>query len=271
MRFLKILIDLNIWVAAGATALFHYTLNLFQLPSNLWLILFVFFSTLFTYQGQNYLKERLRQKSGNQKIKRFQLLSLLFSSSSIIVIVLFFPVIDKTVIILFSSFLLSLFYAFPFKSSSNKPKMNLRSRPFLKIYLIALVWTAVCAFFPLYRNGSIDTSNWLWIISVFILILAITIPFDIRDLKFDKENMRTIPQIMGVKRAKHLALFLIALSFSAFFLASQLTYISNLNFILFSILCGLNALFIWKCHPEKDPYYFGSLIDGSLLILFLSV
>ena len=32
---------------------------------------------------------------------------------------------------------------------------------------------------------------------VFTFILAITIPFDIRDLNYDSENLKTLPQIVG--------------------------------------------------------------------------
>ena len=37
-------------------------------------------------------------------------------------------------------------------------------------------------------------------------ILAITIPFDIRDLKYDKSNLKTLPIIFGASKARLIGL-----------------------------------------------------------------
>src|SRR5690554_8135853 len=49
-------------------------------------------------------------------------------------------------------------------------------------------------------------------LSIFFFILAATVPFDIRDLVYDGKHKSTIPQILGVKGAKTIALLFLILS-----------------------------------------------------------
>ncbi|MDZ7848638.1 MAG: hypothetical protein U5L96_18915 [Owenweeksia sp.] len=39
------------------------------------------------------------------------------------------------------------------------------------------------------------------------MILGLVIPFDIRDESLDDASMRTLPQVIGVPAARHIALF----------------------------------------------------------------
>ena len=56
----------------------------------------------------------------------------------------------------------------------------------------------------------------------FLFIMAITIPFDIRDLKIDNQvGLKTIPSILGIKKSKMIAYFLLILM-SAFAISNYL-------------------------------------------------
>ena len=81
---------------------------------------------------------------------------------------------------------------------------SFRDVPLLKIFIIAFSWTYLTIIIPvIVHNISFDSNLILNIIVRFLFVLAITIPFDIRDLKFDK--VITLPKYLGVKKSKILA------------------------------------------------------------------
>jgi len=52
-------------------------------------------------------------------------------------------------------------------------------------------------------------------------MIALAIPFDIRDFKFDKEEIRTLPQTIGVKKSKYLGSAVLLLFFALEFLRNS--------------------------------------------------
>ena len=60
-------------------------------------------------------------------------------------------------------------------------------------------------------------------------IIAITIPFDIRDVEYDKKKTYTIPMLVGDKMAKKIAVFFLLL----FLIIDSYLYLNNLNFGFF--------------------------------------
>jgi hypothetical protein len=117
----------------------------------------------------------------------------------------------------FPFFLLTLFYVFP----GAKNFKGLRGLPGLKLFLIALVWAGMTVLFPL-RAGDVPfrVGEWVVFIQRFLLILAITLPFDIRDLQFDAEGLATLPQTLGIANSKKVAFVALA-AFALLFYAVQ--------------------------------------------------
>lgn len=97
-------------------------------------------------------------------------------------------------------------------------------------------------------------------------VLGITIPFDVRDLKYDLPSQKTIPQIIGVNASRMLSLFLI-LVFSLMMLYIDQRLWSNGLFYL-SVLTQF-ALIIFMNEKRSDVYYAG-LIDGAIALLGFS-
>ena len=92
--------------------------------------------------------------------------------------------------------------------------ISLRDIPLLKIFIIAFYWTYLTIIIPvLVYNISFDSNLILNIIVRFLFVLAITIPFDIRDYSVDDSSKKTIPQLIGLQKATILAvLILLALT-----------------------------------------------------------
>lgn len=71
----------------------------------------------------------------------------------------------------------------------------LRNIPGLKLFLIAFSWAGITVLFPLIQNYmSIRITDWITFIQRFLFVLVITIPFDIRDINYDNNELKTLPQ-----------------------------------------------------------------------------
>jgi len=109
----------------------------------------------------------------------------------------------------------------------------------------------------------------LLFLSRLFFVLAITIPFDIRDLSFDSLSMKTIPQIFGVKKSIYLSLSFLVI----FEILSILSFvISDFHFSLLValLLSSLYAgILITKCHRQSHEYFFGYLMESSSLLMYI--
>ena len=153
-----------------------------------------------------------------------------------------------------------IFYIIPIK---NK---NLRELPFLKIHLISIVWVFIIALFPLINEQHNDLNSWLFGATHYLYILAVCIPFDIRDLVHDDLSQKTIPQMIGLQSAKTIAvLCLIAFIILAYYFMPQLAESK-----LFLVAVLIEVLLIYFTTKTRDDLYFGGAIDGAILLLGLS-
>ena len=104
------------------------------------------------------------------------------------------------ILTIFFGLFLSVFcfiYVIPF----NRSKKNIRNHSQIKIFIVAFCWASVTVLFPLTNETDIDFLNsFLLFIQRFIFVIAYTIPFEIRDLKYDSLNLKTMPQVFGIKK-----------------------------------------------------------------------
>ena len=98
-----------------------------------------------------------------------------------------------TLIILMLSGLLTFFYATPLLSL-GKSNFNLRKIWFLKSIIVALVWTLTCAVVPLLEYDASEYQMIWFSVEKFLFILGITIPYDIKDLEKDKQEISSLSE-----------------------------------------------------------------------------
>ena len=114
--------------------------------------------------------------------------------------------------------MITVLYAVPFLSGFAK---NLREISYLKIIVVAFVWTGFTVFIPLFDGGKEGgLSVVFYAIQRFLLIIVLILPFDIRDLKFDAISLQTIPKKIGVERTKKLGVALLVFSLVLEFMSS---------------------------------------------------
>ena len=98
-----------------------------------------------------------------------------------------------------------------------------------------------------------------------MFLIAVTIPFDVRDLPFDSKTLKTIPQIIGEKNSIRLSLFLLFLSSV---LVSLHCFSKGISQLIAPALIAqfISGLVILKTTANRPKIFFTGLIDGLLFI-----
>ena len=142
----------------------------------------------------------------------------------------------------------------------------MREIAYLKIHLIAFSWITVLILFPALNEGIFSVSLVWMAIAHYLYIIAVTIPFDIRDLKFDRGSQMTIPQVVGKGWAKVSSVVLLG-TFMGLMLWQQPELIQNPLFYIAVIIQLLLAIFM---NESKGDIYCAGAIDGSIAFLGIS-
>ena len=232
-----------------------------------WYSVFGFSASFFMYNIQRFIKENQSNSKPTNLVKWLRNHKkpqyFLTGISLMILILSFFKIYHSGLIgisILSFSALISLFYVYQIK------KKSLRDIPYLKIHIISFIWIIAIGGFQLVNENNFELKNWLFVGSHYFYILAVTIPFDIRDLEFDSPKQKTIPQVLGIKNSKYLSvLSLLVYMALAIFCKPLLLYNS-----FFYISLGITlVLFIQQ--KEKSPeFYCSGLIDSSIFLIGIS-
>ena len=144
---------------------------------------------------------------------------------------------------------------------------RLRDFHYVKIFIIAIVWSYVINLpliiepLPLWTTGQLLTEK-------FCFLLAITIPFDIRDRNIDGD-LKTLPSLLGIRSAYAFSLILLVVGFYLTLNircsmdhgldgVDQVWLLSN----VIGYLC--TALLVMLSRNKKSDYYYGGLLDGTL-------
>ncbi len=280
MKLLKKLIDLilysNLWIALGAMAMALQTQLL--LSNNIRftsLISFIFCSTLFLYAIHRIVG--IQKVKGFLNMERFAVIASYKSHIIFYAIVaglgsafFFFQLEWKIWMYLGIPAFISLGYVLPVFGKQRR----LRDFSHIKIYLIAISWAWITVLLvALEENHAI----YEWeIIVLFVertlFVFAITLPFDIRDLKVDQTNaVKTIPMLIGIKRTKVIA-------YVCLFLCCVLASINSLmiwnhmesGVALFWTYLA-TAILISYTTDQRHDYFYTGLVDGTMVFQFVIV
>ena len=256
-------INSNIWVAFCILGLI-FSAEILLGTTNFKISQFVFCATILAYNFQRLVRLNKGQKhfykdwlNNNRK-----LIFLLMFFAAIVSGYLFFDFKLSTQLAILFVGIISVFYPF-----------LLRGIPFAKIFIISFVWAFSTMILLVLENNIPISQNifWKWL-SLFLFVFAITIPFDIRDIKYDKQNIVTIPLFFGVKVAKIIAVFaLFICGIISFFQYLEMTL--NLpNLLALIMLYILASIFIIKSDKRNTKIYFSFWVESlSLFSYFLLV
>ncbi|WP_240793849.1 UbiA prenyltransferase family protein [Antarcticibacterium arcticum] len=160
----------------------------------------------------------------------------------------------------------TLLYALPVFSKNR----NLRALPGLKIYVIGLVVSIVTVLMPLVLYEELlERDILIEFLQRFLMVIALVIPFEIRDLKFDLIQLNTIPQKIGVARSKILGYILVSLVVSAEFLKQEILPENLVSLIGVGII---TLLFLKGSQIKQGEYYASFWVEAiPVMWLFLQI
>ncbi|MCA0932232.1 hypothetical protein LCM02_07205 [Lutimonas saemankumensis] len=164
---------------------------------------------------------------------------------------------------LFPLVLATIFYVLPFRSGL----IGLRGIPMLKLLIISGIWAALTVLLPLISlTGQFNDIIWLVFVQRFLFVLAITIPFDIRDADFDKPELMTLPQFIGPERSKMVAI--IAL-FGSIYLSSRMNDLRSFNFGIDTLVMLISIIFVAFTNVRRQRYYTAFWIESLPILWYL--
>ena len=152
--------------------------------------------------------------------------------------------------------LITALYAVPLKPGGA----NLRSYGFLKVVLVALVWTILSVWAPLWglnnlANWDVGVESFQRILWVFLLML----PFEIRDLKTDPPQMKSIPQRLGLRATRNMAWAIAVLFALATGMKDSLAVGEYEVKTAVAVLMGLSIAFATE---KQHRYYAAFWVEG---------
>ncbi len=285
ISFVRLIVYSNVFVSFCALALTHLTYILLKLPHNncRGILVLVFCSTYFTYNYQRIIRLKncnlLGKKIGVRLSWIVRNRSLLFTTSAVsglITLVSLFYINIAIIYLLIPLAFLSIFYVFPVFPWQEKI-VAVRNIPFVKIFIIALVWSFVTVALPYFNEygfGKMLEPIFLQtLLKQFLFIFAITIPFDIRDLRFDlKAHIKTIPSYLGVKRSIYLAeILLIGYLLLTYFHYNYYHQISLQQFVSLCITVIITGVLITFSTKKRPELFFSGLVEGTMLLVYFGI
>jgi len=255
----------NIHVALASFCLTKLTLLEYDIESNL-VPFFVFFSTVASYNFIRLYKVSEIQDWIFNFIKEYKKILIGLTLLSLLIVIYLSFLLEYTALIALVPFgLFTLFYVVPIPIKRNN-RFDLRSVSFLKLFLIAISWAGVTVLIPLLNYDITLRANEVVIfMQRFLFLVVIAIPFDMRDVKFDSKNLKTLPQVVGIERSKKLGLLFLLLFLGLEFLKDPIETEEFRSYLLIAVIT-LTLLFRATAHQNK---YYSAFFIESLPIVWL--
>lgn len=256
----------NIYIAIAAACQTALYLKIHDLDLNKELLFFTFFSTIIVYLFAVGYPNKKNINDQNNRIawisKNSNLVHSIMLVSIIACIILINYLDHKIEILILAAF--ALLYNIRIKGINF---YGIRSIPLIKIVSIAFVWVMVCNIYPaMIYKIEINSSEYIRIFFKFLWIVALTIPFDIRDIYVDQEQkLITVPSLIGEVNAYRLSYFMfIAICMGHFFIFGSTT---ESMIVLTSSLIAILLIHYSKSRKRDLDYLIK--LDGLLILQFL--
>jgi 4-hydroxybenzoate polyprenyltransferase len=273
LKLLNFIINTNIFISLAAVVFTLQTQILLGLEPQLHPYLFIiFFATIFEYNLHRLITilhnpdalDDHKHSWVKKNTTAFYILVAASVAGFLCAVLLAKPLV---LLVLFPIGLITLFYSLPvFKN--KKTIFRLREIPGLKIILISIVWSASTILLPIVQSGIHFPAPHVaaMLLERFIFVFAITLPFDIRDMKPDQSSgLKTIPLWIGEQNSLRFAALLLFL----FACLSCIHYtLTGQSFVIPAlVLSALSTLFFItnkKIRAVSHYHYF--VLDGTMLL-----
>lgn len=258
-KLFRFYIQSSVHVALAVMALTAVTYAEFELQPNTWVYAFAALGTIVGYNFVKYAgvgnRHHLSITLNIKGLRGFTILAfagLVYVAFNVPVAVLYCGI---------GFGLLTLFYALPAFNGKN-----LRMVRGWKIFMIAAAWAGVSVLFPLIHSTElVQPSAILELISRFVFVIALTVPFEIRDLKYDEQELGTLPQILGVKESRLLGSGLLLVFISLQFVNPAISE-SELSYT--ALIAVITLWAIWKAKEDQHTYYASFWVESIPIVWY---
>jgi len=273
------LVNSNCYIAAGATALVIETQWLTGATVGPGALLaLVFCATVFIYLLQRFIalepEQRLEGPGMKAWLSRHRplvwwLLALSLAGSTVSFFGLSRPA--QGCLLLFG--VLTLGYSLPMVKLQGK-RLRFRDFGLGKTVFVALIWAGITVALPIANAPALsfrEPDVIVLLLERFLFILAITIPFDVRDMRFDRAliSTPTLPLLLGVRAAKWIALAMLAAFLGLcywHYAHQQATPFAMPVFYAFLSSGLLTAVLIAGVRTSRSEFYYTLALDGTILL-----
>jgi len=267
-RIKTLIIESNLFAALGVWSLVKLTGLLHSIDVDDFAI-FSFFSTLLVYSFSILFS--VGRKSGFNSLlilDKLLVQKIVLVISTLVLPFYLFEFSVDVLLMLIPIGLVSFLYPVELTSENNKG-IALREFPYLKIFLIGISWGVVTVVLPLLDTDVVfDFPILIETVVRAMFVVAITIPFDVRDMFSDSPEMKTIPQEIGAYKAKMLAYLLLLINLG-YYLAYVKLSIESMIFIFITLI--LTSVLVKYSENNRPKYYYTVLLESTSIMLFLSV
>ena len=204
-RLFDFYLDASVHVALSVLCLMDITAVFFGVALDIHIACFIFFGTIASY---NFIKYGVEAEKYLLVANRYHKYIQFFSFIMLGLAGYHALYLSAQVWMLLGalSILIGL-YALPVLPQAR----NLRSLGILKVLLVGFVWGGTTVMLPLLAaRENLQWDAHIEATQRLLLVLVLMLPFEIRDLKYDKASLRTLPQRFGVTKTKILGSVLAA-------------------------------------------------------------
>ena len=272
-RFIAAFVYSNLWVATAVASLVGLTMIVIcHYDANL--IGFVFFATMLMYGYARKFESPSRIDEPTSKLTQWtEANPVLFWSSSVVGLIgaaWFAQYLTPAAWFWVGGCaILSIIYPLQF---IKRRTTGLRNIAGLKLFIISSVWAIVTVVLPAVQTGLQLNLNIAWLaLQRLLFVMAITIPFDIRDLRIDSPSINTLPYLLGVKRSRFVAHFSIFLAEVGAVFMYLTDFFSAGEMAGHLIAFELTSVLIYRSSPKRPDLFFSFWVEGTSVLLFLLV
>lgn len=274
-KLLEVLIYSNSWVALGCAFLSAETLMHVNQCLNGWVFMQMFAATFVVYNLQRFVKSN--QYETNSRAGIFTQKNKTRLQVSVVICIIFLVLSPwkwslELIFFIVSLLAFSALYVIRVLPTKSRKRISLREVPMMKVLVVTGVWSLATTILPLWLSEStVNDGTGAMVMERWTFLMAITIPFDLRDMHVDHPSSRTIPQLIGASGARIISTFFILAMLAVNLYRLSAGWISVLTFIAISIVALITLVLIKKAKPDTNSLLFAGWLDGTMVIRGLLV
>lgn len=256
--------ETNIFIAfaAGACTIAAYAFH--DIDPNLNLVAFVFFATLLIYNAQR----RIGDLSAPGEFPKAKTVLMILGAIGLVPLALHLTLIE--LIGLAIAGVISLGYVYPFIKYKGE-RLSIRRIPYLKLWVIVLAWILATTVVPLIEIVDLDStddrlSTLFFVLQQGAFIVALTIPFDVRDLAVDYPYQRTMPMVFGVEWSIKFAQRAMIAAFLFAFFNYLIGFFAFPQMVVQLAISALGYFAVAQSNTQRSPIYYTIVLDGMILL-----